>query len=72
VGLCSGVPEVSTLQGYDASSMGDWFPTFWNNVVLSSRFNVPEKLSLDISTLENETITMSGIDGNTLPRDAAS
>ena len=34
VGLCSGVPEVFTLLGYYAPSMGNWFPTFWNNVVL--------------------------------------
>jgi hypothetical protein len=72
VGLCSGVPEVSALLGYDAPSMGDWFPTFWNNVVLSSRFNVPAKLLLDICTLENETVMMSGIDRNQLPSDVAS
>jgi len=71
VGLCSGVPEVSALQGYDAPPVGDWFPTFWNKVVLSSRFSVPEKSLLEICTLENETVT-SGIDGNQLPSEVAS
>ena len=72
MGLCNGVPEVSALLGYDTPSIGDWFPTFWNNVVLSSRFNVAAKLLLDICTLKNETVTMSGIDGNQLPSDASS
>ena len=72
MGLCRGVPEVSTFLGYDAPSMGDWFPTFWNNVVLSSRFNVPQKVLLDICTHKNETVTTSGIDENQLPSDAAS
>lgn len=72
VGLCSCVLEVSAPLDYDAPSTGDWFPTFWNNVVPSSRFNASEKSLLDICTRANETVTLSGIDGNQLPSDAAS
>jgi hypothetical protein len=83
VGLCSGVPEISTLLGHDAPSMGGWFPTFWSNVVLIGfrRFETmlfslqglmsPKNYCWTFAPLKMR-LMMSRIDGNQLPSDAAS
>ena len=46
--------------GCGAASTGDWFPTFRDIVVVSfSGVEIPVKSGIDVSTLEDATITLS-------------
>ena len=60
--------QVPTLLGYDAVLVDNLFPMFQHNVVVS----FPMQYFLDISTLEDETTTLSRNVGNQLPSDTAS
>jgi len=65
--------EVSFLQGYEITTLGNLFSTFPENVMVSSSgMEMPNAAILDISTLEDEMASLPRNAGNRLPSDVTS
>lgn len=75
LGSRSGMDNIRIILGYGAWSVGIWFPTFRDNAVVSfeeSKYPRRMHLFLEISTLENETATLSRNVVNQITSDAVS